>query len=90
MVKVFETEHTFLHPFDRVTTAFFRKYPNDAASHVKAIDITDRRIDSKGQKGDFSELEGLKARDRAAPIDPNRRSPLALLKCVLFCVCCSY
>lgn len=49
MVKVFETEHTFLHPFERVTSAFWRKYPNDAASHVKAIDITDRRIDAQGR-----------------------------------------
>jgi len=49
MVKLFSTEHTFNHPFERVTSAFWRKYPNEAASHVKAIDITDRRIDESGR-----------------------------------------
>lgn len=49
MVKLFTTEHTFQHPFERVTSAFWRKYPNDAAAHVKAIDITDRRIDEQGR-----------------------------------------
>jgi len=49
MVKLFSTEHTFQHPFSRVTSAFWRKYPNESASHVKAIDITDRRIDEKGR-----------------------------------------
>jgi hypothetical protein len=32
-----------------VTSAFWRKYPNDAAAHVKAIDVTDRRIDAEGR-----------------------------------------
>jgi len=49
MVKLFSTEHTFHHPFDRVTSAFWRKYPNECAAHVKAIDITDRRIDAQGR-----------------------------------------
>jgi len=49
MVKLFSTEHTFNHPFERVTSAFWRKYPNDAAAHVKAIDITDRRVDANGR-----------------------------------------
>lgn len=49
MVKLFSAEHTFQHPFERVTSAFWRKYPNDAAAHVKAIDITDRRLDSEGR-----------------------------------------
>lgn len=49
MVKLFSAEHTFQHPFDRTTSAFWRKYPNDAAAHVKAIDITDRRIDAQGR-----------------------------------------
>lgn len=84
MVKLFSAEHTFNHPFERVTSAFWRKCqhthterqaeptraggggttcwsslvsslvllrvdPNEAAQHVKAIDITDRRIDSQGR-----------------------------------------
>jgi len=49
MVKLFSAEHTFRHPFERVTSAFWRKYPNDAAAHVKTIDVTDRRIDDQGR-----------------------------------------
>jgi len=49
MVKLFSTEHVFQHPFERVTSAFWRKYPNDAAAHVKSIDITDRRVDEQGR-----------------------------------------
>lgn len=49
MVKLFTAEHTFNHPFDRVTSAFWRKYPNESASHVRAIDITDRRMDAQGR-----------------------------------------
>jgi hypothetical protein len=49
MVKLFSAEHTFNHPFERVTLAWMGKYPNEAAQHVKAIDITDRRIDSEGR-----------------------------------------
>jgi len=49
MVKLFSTEHTFRHPFDRVTSAFWRKYPNEHAAHVKAVDVTDRRIDDQGR-----------------------------------------
>ncbi len=49
MVKLFSTDHTFEHPFDRVTSAFWRKYPNQYATHLKAIDIVDRRLDSEGR-----------------------------------------
>lgn len=49
MVKLFSVEHTFQHPFDRVTAAFWRKYPNESAAHVKAIDVIDRRIDTQGR-----------------------------------------
>ena len=44
MVKLFSTEHTFAHPFSRVSSAFWRKYPNDQAAHVQAIDCYDRRM----------------------------------------------
>jgi hypothetical protein len=48
MVKLFSTEHTFFHPFDRVTSAFWRKYPNDHAQHVQAIDTWDRHVSPQG------------------------------------------
>ena len=44
MVKLFSTEHTFAHPFSRVSSAFWRKYPNEHAAHVQAIDCYDRRM----------------------------------------------
>lgn len=49
MVKLFATHHTFDHPFERVSAAFWSKYPNDAAPHVRAIDIVNRRIDQEGR-----------------------------------------
>jgi hypothetical protein len=49
MVKLFSIDHTFHHPFDRVTAAFWRKYPNDSAQHVRAIDVVDRHIDEQGR-----------------------------------------
>ena len=44
MVQLFSTSHTFAHPFSRVSSAFWRKYPNEQAPHVQAIDCYDRRI----------------------------------------------
>jgi len=49
MVKLFSANHTFYHPFDRVTSAFWRKYPNEAAPHVKHVDVVDRRVDDQGR-----------------------------------------
>jgi hypothetical protein len=49
MVQLFSVEHEFKHPWERVTSAFWRKYPNEAAAHVRAIDITDRRMDAQGR-----------------------------------------
>lgn len=44
MVQLFSQDHTFAHPFHRVTSAFWRKYPNEKAPHVKAIDCLERQI----------------------------------------------
>ena len=44
MVRLFSTEHTFSHPFSRVSSAFWRKYPNENAPHVQAIDTYERKI----------------------------------------------
>ena len=59
MVKLFSVEHTFAHPFSRVSSAFWRKYPNDNAAHVQAIDCYDRRMVHIGGDIDTEgELEG--------------------------------
>jgi hypothetical protein len=44
MVKLFQTEHTYQHPWAHVTSAFWRKYPNPLATHVKQIDCYDRKL----------------------------------------------
>jgi len=49
MVKLFQQDHIFQHNFDVVTSAFWRKYPNLHASHVKEIDTYSRHIDSQGR-----------------------------------------
>lgn len=49
MVKLFQQDHIFQHNFDTVTSAFWRKYPNNHASHVKEIDCYARKIDGKGR-----------------------------------------
>jgi len=49
MVKLFSTDHTYKHPFERVTSASWRKYPNDFASHVRGMDTYDRHLDSQGR-----------------------------------------
>jgi len=49
MVKLFQQDHIFQHNFDIVTSAFWRKYPNLHASHVKEIDTYARRIDEHGR-----------------------------------------
>jgi hypothetical protein len=43
-MKIFSTEYTFSHPFARVTSAFWRKYPNEDSAHVKAVDCYDRKM----------------------------------------------
>jgi len=44
MVKFFSTEHTYRHPWSHVTSAFWRKYPNPLATHVKQIDCYERKL----------------------------------------------
>jgi len=44
MPKLFSTEHTYRHPWSHVTSAFWRKYPNPLATHVKEIDCYDRKL----------------------------------------------
>ncbi len=44
MVQWLTREHTYTHPWERVTLAFWRKYPNPLSPHVKEIDILNRFI----------------------------------------------
>jgi hypothetical protein len=39
----------FSHPWTRVTTAFWRKYPNPLSPHVIDIDVLNRHLDTAGR-----------------------------------------
>lgn len=50
MVKLFQTQHEFKHPWTNVSAAFWRKYPNDQSPHVKEVDTFIRSISSDGNQ----------------------------------------
>lgn len=43
-MKIWTSEHTFEHPWETVTQAAFRKYPNPINPAVQATDIVDRKV----------------------------------------------
>lgn len=43
-MKIWTSEHTFHHPWETVTQAAWRKYPNPMNPAVEAIDIVDRKV----------------------------------------------
>jgi hypothetical protein len=43
-MKLWETEHTFEHPWHTITLAHWNKYPNPYAQHVISVDIINREI----------------------------------------------
>jgi hypothetical protein len=46
-MKLFETLHSFDHPWPAVTLANWNKYPNPYSSHVLSCDTLDRRVDPR-------------------------------------------
>lgn len=46
-MKLFETTHHFEYPWDQVTAANWRKYPNELAAHVVLVDVLSRTIDAE-------------------------------------------
>lgn len=49
-MKVFENTTTFEYPWAQVTAANWIKYPNELSSHVVAVDVLQRQVDSTGTK----------------------------------------
>lgn len=49
MVKLYKSEHEFKHPWEHVTAAFWRKYPNDLSTHVKEVDTYSRYLTPCGK-----------------------------------------
>lgn len=47
-MKCWSTEHIFNHPWQKVTEAAWRKYPNEQNTNVVAIDVIDRKCSSNG------------------------------------------
>lgn len=48
-MKIFESKHEFLYPWEQVTAANWQKYPNELSTHVVSVDILHREIDSQKQ-----------------------------------------
>lgn len=47
-MKIWESQHTFSHPWETVTQALWQKYPNPLNPHVVGVDIVDRRVTEEG------------------------------------------
>ncbi|KAL9654660.1 hypothetical protein ABK040_006722 [Willaertia magna] len=56
--------HTYQHPWERVTNAFWHKYPNPLSPHVLSIDVLDRWID---EEGNLHTVRLMTCKDRAVP-----------------------
>lgn len=47
-MKLFSTSHIFPFPWQTLTSANWRKYPNEKAQHVVSCDVIDRYVDKNG------------------------------------------
>ncbi|XP_030831284.1 PRELI domain containing protein 3B [Strongylocentrotus purpuratus] len=48
-MKIWSSEHVFHHPWETVTQAAWRKYPNPMNPSVIGIDVLDRKVDERGR-----------------------------------------
>lgn len=48
-MKIFSSEHSFDYSWEQVSTANWKKYPNEMSSHVIGVDVLRREVDE--QKG---------------------------------------
>eukprot|EP00761_Pharyngomonas_kirbyi_P010784 gb/GECH01010807.1/.p1 GENE.gb/GECH01010807.1/~~gb/GECH01010807.1/.p1 ORF type:complete len:191 (+),score=27.45 gb/GECH01010807.1/:1-573(+) len=49
MVEWCNRSHVYDHPWERVTFAHWRKYPNPNCPHVLDVDVTNRHLDPEGK-----------------------------------------
>jgi len=47
-MKLWTSEHIIDHPWDTVTHAALRKYPNPISTMVKSVDVSERKVDNNG------------------------------------------
>lgn len=59
-MKLFESKHDFLYPWDQVTAANWQKYPNELSTHVVSVDILSRSIDKENKVLRTERLIGCK------------------------------
>eukprot|EP00732_Lithocolla_globosa_P006452 Lithocolla_globosa_v1_NODE_7504_length_938_cov_12.539071.p1 type:complete len:182 gc:universal NODE_7504_length_938_cov_12.539071:890-345(-) len=45
-MKLEVSHHIFYHPFDHVSLASWRKYPNEKCTHVKSVDTISQRVEN--------------------------------------------
>lgn len=46
-MKIFSSNHTFDYSWEQVSTANWKKYPNEVSTHVVAVDVLRREVDAK-------------------------------------------
>ncbi|CUS22118.1 LAQU0S04e08614g1_1 [Lachancea quebecensis] len=49
-MKLFQNTQEFSYPWEQVTAANWRKYPNEVSTHVVAVDVLRRELDSTGTR----------------------------------------
>ncbi|SCV04102.1 LANO_0G08174g1_1 [Lachancea nothofagi CBS 11611] len=49
-MKLFQNTQEFSYPWEQVTAANWRKYPNEVSTHVVAVDVLRRELDPSGTK----------------------------------------
>ncbi|CAN3373935.1 hypothetical protein DIURU_005561 [Diutina rugosa] len=59
-MKFFESQHHFDYPWNQVTAANWRKYPNEMAPHVVSVDVLSRSVDPKSKVLRTERLIGCK------------------------------
>jgi len=46
-MKIFSSEHSFNYPWEQVSSANWKKYPNEMSTHVVAVDVLRREVDTE-------------------------------------------
>ena len=48
-MKLFQNSYDFNYPWDQVTAANWKKYPNEISTHVIAVDVLRRELKDQGK-----------------------------------------
>ncbi len=76
------------HPWSHVTSAFWRKYPNPLATHVKQIDCYERKlVPTGGAAGSSDPQRMLLVTNRLVACESPIPSWMASVRCALCAAC---